>query len=344
MSADTAIGLHRQRTYFPSVWLGVASLVFLVVLSRVFGDSKDWTNYDDIFDLLRVSGLGGGEEDYDRIEIGFKVIALWLIDLSLSNVATYGAIAAFAIFVKCIAMNAFARTGTAYFFTVLFYLFAFAPLHELTQLRAALAIALLFAGSTLLLRGRGLEALLVISGAAAFHISAVIMAPLFLLAFLLERNVIALTRARAITFGLVVFAAAAILIAVLIAYFEEELPIIAAYQEFGFGDVPTNPLAPHILLNLAMVSTGLILWNRLSRRMQYVLLFQLAGIGVFYAALDFQVVASRVYDLTQAFWVFFIAEGADSEDQIVSFATQVFVLLAVAMFSYIYFFSGNFFQ
>jgi hypothetical protein len=51
-----------------------------------------------------------------------------------------------------------------------------------------------------------------------------------------------------------------------------------------------------------------------------------------------------VYDLTQTFWVFFIAEGADNEDSPVRFATQVFVLTAVAAFSYIYFFSGNFFH
>jgi hypothetical protein len=170
------------------------------------------------------------------------------------------------------------------------------------------------------------------------------MLPLFLLIFLFQRNVIALTRARAITFGITVFAASTVAIAVLIAYFEEELPIIAAYQELGFGDAPTNPFAPHILLNLAMILTGLVLWDQVSRNMKYVLLFQLTGLGIFYAALDFQVVASRVYDLTQTFWVFFIAEGADSDYRPVRFFTQVFVVAAVAAFSYIYFFSGNFFQ
>jgi hypothetical protein len=344
MSTDTVIGLRRERVYFPSVWFGVAALVFLVVFFEVFGVSKDWLNYDDMFDVLRVSGLDDGEEDYNRIEIGFKVLALWLIDLSLSNVATYGAIAALAVFVKCVAMNAAARTGTAYFFTILFYLFAFAPLHELTQLRAALAIALLFVGYVSLIEGRNLQATIATTVALAFHISAAVIIPLFILTYLLQRDLIALTRARAVIFGIAVFAASTALIAVLIAYFEEELPIVAAYQELGFGDVPTDPFAPHILINLAMVLTGLALWERISRSMRYVLLFQLAGLGVFFATLEFQVVASRVYDLTQTFWVFFIAAGADSEDSLVSFATQVFVLVAVAAFAYIYFFSGNFFQ
>jgi len=345
MSTDVATGSSaRERSYFPSVWFGVAALILLVVVFRVFGISKDWLNYDDIFDVLRVSGLGDGEEDYERIEIGFKVLALGFIGLSLSNTATYGAIAAIAVFIKCVAMNALARSGTAYFFTICFYLFVFAPLHELTQLRAALAIALLFVSYTLLIREKNLVALAVALAAIAFHISSVIMFPLFVLVFLFQKDVISLTRARAIAFGLAVFAASAVVIAVLIAYFEEELPIVAAYQELGFGDVPTNPLAPHILLNLAMVLTGLVLWERLSRSMRYVLFFQFAGIGVFFATLDFQVVASRVYDLTQTFWVFFIAEGADSEEPPVRFATQVFVLAAVAAFSYIYFFSGNFFQ
>jgi hypothetical protein len=345
MSTDAAIGLStRSARYFPSVWFGVAALVFFVVVFRVFGISKDWLNYDDIFDVLRVSGLGDGDEDYERIEIGFKLVALGFIGLSLSNTATYALIASIAVLVKCVAMNVLSRSGAAYFFAICFYLFAFAPLHELTQLRAALAIAFLFVSYALLIRGRYPLALGVAVAAIAFHISSVIMLPLFILIFLFQQKVFVLTRARAISFGLGVFVIVATVIAVLISYFEEELPIIAAYQELGFGDAPTNPLAPHILLNLAMVLTGLVLWRDLSRSMRYVLFFQLAGLGVFYAALDFQVVSSRVYDLTQTFWVFFIAEGADSENPPVRFATQVFVLAAVAAFAYIYFFSGSFFQ
>jgi hypothetical protein len=291
-----------------------------------------------------VLGLGDDDENSDRIEIGFKVLALGLIGMSLSNVAVYGVIAAISVFVKCIAINVSAKSGVAYFFAIVFYLFTFAPLHELTQLRAALAIAMLFVGYALLVSHRRFLGLLVTLSAIAFHISAAFMLPLFILVFFFERQFIGLTRARAILFGAAVFSASVILIAVLIAYFEEELPIIAAYQEFGFGDVPTNPIAPHILLNLSMVLTGLLLWDRLSQGMRYVLFFQLAGIGVFYATLDFQVVASRVYDLTQTFWVFYIAEGADSDDPSVSFTTRAFVLAAVAAFSYIYFFSGSFFQ
>jgi len=345
MSADATTAISdRARPYFPAVWFGVAALVFLVVLFGVFGESKDWQNYSDMFDILRVVGLGEDEENSDRIETGFKALALGLIGMSLSNVAVYGAIAAISVFIKCAAINAGAKSGTAYFFAIVFYLFTFAPLHELTQLRAALAIAMLFVGYALLVSERRFLGILITLSAIAFHISAAFMFSLFIFVFFFERQFIKLTRARAILFGAAVFSASIVLIAVLIAYFEEELPIIAAYQEFGFGDVPTNPIAPHILLNLSMVLTGLMLWDRLSQGMRYVLFFQLTGIGVFYATLEFQVVASRIYDLTQTFWVFYIAEGADSDDPSVSFTTRAFVLAAVAAFSYIYFFSSSFFQ
>jgi len=343
MKSEGAFDIERPvKSYYPGSWLLVAMLVFFVVASGLFGQSPDWQNYLEIFDQFRISGVEAGE--YDRTEFGFRLFAVLLMGLALSNTAVYAVIASTSVFIKCAAMNAVASSRKAFVFSVIFYLFAFASLHELTQLRAALAIALLFVGFVCLLDKKPLLAFLVALLAVAFHYSTIVVLPLFLLIYFFNNNLVTLTRLRVILTGVAVFAASVTLIALVIAYFEEELPIVAAYQEYGFGDVSTDAFAPHILLNLAMVAVGLLLWDRLTACMRYVLFIQCAGIGVFYATLDFQVVASRVYDLAQTFWVFYVAAGADRDDFLVRMSTQGFVVVSAAAYSYIYFFSGNFFS
>jgi hypothetical protein len=333
--------MQRDHRWFPWLWLSVGSIVFLVVVTGLFGESKDLENYNTIFESLRVFGREG--EDEGRIEIGFKWLSTALIGLLLPNIGVYGVIATFSILVKSIAINAFCSTRSAFFWAVLFMLVCFTPLHELTQLRAAIAIAFLFAAYASLLFDRSWLSILFAAMAVAFHVSAALLFPLFAFVFAVERGFLSLTRIRVLFFGAGIFAACVFLIALLVNSFDDVLLVIEAYQEVGFGDEALNPLSASVVLNVAMLATGLMLWKGLTANMRYVLLFQSVGAAIFYSTMDFQVVAQRVFELLQVFWVFYIADGEQSASPLVRVSTRAFILISVAAYSYIYFFSGRFF-
>lgn len=176
-----------------------------------------------------------------------------------------------------------------------------------------------------------------------FHISAVSVLPLLLAVFLFEKKAIEITRARVIFFALCTYFTVAAVVSALLLSLDDVLLVVEAYLEEGFGDEGVNPLSATILLNIAMSSVAWLQWSSLSANMRYVVFIELFGLAVFYATIDFPVIALRLYELYQAFWVLFIVEGLDSGDSLLRFATWVFVLLSIGGYGYIYFLSDTFF-
>lgn len=333
--------MFRERQLFPWLWLVTAALVFFVVVTELFGESKDWENYNTIFESLRVFGREG--EDEGRIELGFKWLSTALIGLSFPNVLVYAVIAAASVAVKCYAINCFCGIRPAFVWAVAFMLVCLTPLHELTQLRAATAIAVLFLAYTALNNEQHWRAVFLVLLAFVFHVSSVVLLPAFLLLIMFERQIVLFTRVRAIFLGFGVYVAGVALISILLDSFGDLLLVVSVYQDEGFGFERLNPYSASIVLNLAMTTLGLLLWNSISSNMRYVLLFQILGAAVFYSAIEFQVVAQRVFELFQVFWVFYVADGEQSESSFVRYSGRFYVITAIAAYSYIYFFSGTFF-
>lgn len=331
----------RERQLFPWLWLLAAATVFFVILAELFGESKDWENYNTIFESLRVFGREG--EDEGRIELGFKWLSAALIGLSLPNLLVYAVIAAVSITIKCYAVNFFCQSRAAFAWAIAFMLICFTPLHELTQLRAATAIAVVFLAYAALILGRYWLAALLSSAAIIFHVSSVVLLPAILLLLIFEREIVVLTRAKAILMGSLVYLAGVVLIAIVLDSFGDILLVVSVYQEEGFGFERLNPFSASVVLNTAMTLLGFLLWNSITPNMRYVLLFQTFGTAVFYSTIEFQVVAQRVFELFQVFWIFYVADGEQSEDFFVRYSTRFYVLAAAAAYSYIYFFSGTFF-
>jgi len=337
---ETATAI-RERQLFPWLWLATAATVFFVVITQLFGESKDWENYNTIFESLRVFGREG--EDEGRIELGFKWLSTALISLSLPNILVYGLIAAGSVVVKCYAVNFFCRNRAAFVWAVSFILICFTPLHELTQLRAGTAIAVLFLAYVALQHQRYWLAVFLCLAAISFHVSSVVVLPAILLLVVFERDLFALTRIKAILMGSAVYLAGVVLIAILLDSFGDLLLVVSVYQEEGFGFERLNPFSASVVLNSGMTLLGLLLWNSITPNMRYVLLFQMLGTAVFYSTIEFQVVAQRVFELFQVFWVFYVADGEQSEDFFVRYSTRLYVIAATAAYSYIYFFSRTFF-
>ncbi len=329
------------RRWFPVSCIAVASIVFVLIVTDALGESQDWQNYDRFFDALRVFGITA--DGTERLEIGFRFLVLGLMGFPIANLSVFALIAAISILMKSISINAFSGNRTVFFFSVLFYLCCFAALHEMTQVRVAIAIGVLFLAYWSLLSGRTSMALVLASAAPFFHISTVVMLPLLFFIYLFDRGKLLITRLKVIGLSALAFSLTATLIATLFFFFEDILLIVEAYLEEGFGDQPTNPFSATILLSIAMCVTGLLLWREQTPHMRYVIFLQTTGVALFYATIEFQVVAFRVNELIQSFWVLYVAAGLSSAHSLVRLTTICFAIIASAWYAKIYFFGSGFF-
>jgi hypothetical protein len=331
----------RSR-YYPGIWAIFVAAIFFSSLFSIFGESRDWSNYDESFDALRIDGL---ESDLvERFELGFKYVVVVLTGFPLSNIAIYSVIAGVSALLKCVAINSVSPGRVAFLMTLAFYFCCFAALHELTQIRAAVAIAFLFVAYACLLKGRFFWMLTACASSIAFHFSAALVVILLLSLVYFRSGVARLTLLKAIIFGLVSFVGIAFAIELAINLLDEVFLVFQFYQAQGFGDDKVNPLSVGVLLNLAIVFSGLIFWGKLTLNMRQIMLLQLVGVAVFYATIEFPVFAHRFSEMIRVFWVFFFAEAFKSDAKWLRYASITVATMSSLFYGYGFYLSGQFFN
>jgi hypothetical protein len=271
---------------------------FLLATLQPFGVSRDWVYYDEFLDAVRGEGLGVARSS--RFEPGF-LVAAWLLTLvTSSNLAVYGVLASLAMAAKAVVIRTFSRGETAGLLLALgLYLVRFLPLHELTQLRAAMALAALLLAFRWRQEGRWAPAAIACLAAFSLHMSSALAVP-----FLLPR----VTR-RGQLLGVAAVAAAAIFL-VLGAVISRLAPAVETLAELTaeyFDEM--NPLSPFVLLDLGMLACGLLLWDDQTPSMKHVLLLEAVGLAIFYANVDFPPLAARGREVFTVFWVVYVAEA-----------------------------------
>lgn len=231
----------------------MAALSFVIAVWQPFGYSPDFTNYESFFEETR--SYFSGMQYLSRFEPGFYYISVGLTQVLTSDLIVYGLFVFTSIFLK---LNFGLREVVESYFwiAIVFYFFKYFPLHELTQLRAALAAAFLMPAFSYIERGsywKGLFACLI---AASFHYSALIVAPfLFLPRFDRRQAVI-----MAIVVFVVLFAASSYLIDVASANFE----VFEMYGDFGDRLHPLNKFSPVFFPEFFIILFSLVFWQRLS--------------------------------------------------------------------------------
>jgi hypothetical protein len=301
-------------------------LVFLMVVFQIPGEGRDWKNYNNFYDLLRIDGLDA--IGASRFEPAFIIFSFFLTKLSSSNLIVYGLTAAGAIFLKFWTVNKLSPTRIVFFVAALFYLVRFAPLHELTQLRVACSAAFLMLAFIFVWEGNRVGGALACLAALAFHITAIIIIP----PLLLMRYG---SRVAVISVGTVTFVAVSFGLESVTTHFQDIFFIIKMYQEAGFGEETPNKLSPTLLLDWAMVAIGLAFWGRISPIMKHVLLLELIGLAIFYGALDFPVIAHRSREFISVFWIFFVAQGLQNKSLIKEFSI-LFVIANLTLYWYVF--------
>ncbi|NOT20483.1 MAG: hypothetical protein HOP24_09490, partial [Sideroxydans sp.] len=272
---------------------------FLLSVTQFFGESPDYFNYESFFDLVRSQGMNILE--VSRFEPGFSIFAVYLTHLFTSNVIVYSWIVATAMLLKGWVINVHTTNLKIFLLIAVFYVVRYFPLHELTQLRAAIAIALVMVGAMFVWQGKLLQGLLICVMAPFFQMSVAIIIPALLLSVS--------KRWLAILIVSVAFILTSIFTGVVTGYLGDYIKILDAYQNQGFFDEKPNPFAFQLLIDWGMIIVALVMWNKLTLLMKRIILIELIGMAIFYGGIEFGVIAHRIRELYSVFWVFFIADG-----------------------------------
>lgn len=315
-----------------SVATFISLFAFLLTYLQIFGESKDYSQYEIFFDLLRLDGLN--VFSVTRFEPAFVVVAILLVQIFSSDIVVYSAIVSAAMFLKGMAMCRISKNTAIVFVVAAFYLVRYFPLHELTQLRVAVSGAFLLWAALFFGDGKRLYGLTACAMAMLFHMSAIVVIP-----SLLARP------ARwwaVILIATVTFIVAAFGVRILTDALGDTLQVVAMYERQGYGENAPNPLSSALLLDWAMIFFGFTMWPRLSPPMKHVLFMEVIGMAIFYAAIDFAVISHRSRELFSVFWIIFIAYGIRA-GMLIKLATVGFVVVSICLYLYLFIFNAGLF-
>lgn len=306
-------------------------LAFLLSISQIFGNSPDYSEYADFFDLARKEGSDVLEQ---RFEQGFSIFVFMLSFFISSNIIVYSIFVAVAAWMKGWVIDAYSLSAKVFIVAALFYLVRYFPLHDLTQLRAACAITLMLVGSVFLWRGQLLFGIFICASALAFHYSSAAVIP----ALFLQTN----KRWLVVSIGGAVFAATSIFSGLITGYLSSFIVMLDSYRNNGFGEFTPNPFAIQLLIDWAIILVSFIVWEKLSTIMKRVVLLELIGMGIFYGGIDFAIIAHRVREFYSVFWLLYVIEGVQQKST--RLLTYSFITISVTFYSYVFFLSGDFFH
>lgn len=305
---------------------------YLLSVSQILGESPDYSQYDEFFDLVRSEGLD--VLAVSRFEPGFSIFVLVLTKLFTTNVIVYGWICVAAMLLKGWAINACSSSQWVFFVVAAFYFSRYFPLHELTQLRAAFAIALILVGAIFLWKRNFLIGALICASALLFHMSAAAVIPALFVA--------ASKRWQVMLIAFMAFVFTSAFSGILTGYLGDFIPMVGAYQAGGFGVDKPNAFAIQLLIDWTIIAVSLIMWDSLSLLMKRIVLLEIIGMEIFYGGIDFAVIAHRLREFYSIFWVLFVADGLRQKGT--KLLTYSFVFVCVIFYSYVFIFSENFFS
>ena len=301
-------------------------VAFFAAVTQPFGFSPDYTQYELFFREIRVDFLNVMRES--RFEPGFSIAAAGISRLIGSDVLVYG-IFVFSSMAYKLCYTRKMSSGSYLYLAIIFYFFRFFPLHELNQLRAALAISLIFAACFYVWTARAWVGGAACVLAATFHYSSLIISPFLFLP--------KIGRLKSVILALSVFFALYLASNFAIEFAQKFFLVFETYDDNGFGERAINPLSPVLFPEFFLLVAALVFWGEMTDKMQKIVTIQLMGVAIFYALIDFHVVAVRSREFFSVLRTLFIAQAAGCSNRL-KFYIYIFVVLSMALSVYQYLF------
>lgn len=274
---------------------------FFISMMQLFGLSRDYINYDIFFTNIRSAGFGyiGAQ----RFELLFSFISWGLTLFIESNLLVYAILVCFSLSIKGFVMFSIVPSWRIMLFVSLFYFARFFPLHEMTQIRAAIAISFLLLSMTYSFESKKKMSLLFGLAALGFHLSSIVFIP-FIYFYRKWR------RSEIILLGLLVLILSFCLNELILRILAEKVQIVLSYISAG-PDVykRINPFSSAVLLDLITIICGFCFWKKATDQMRHIIFLQIIGLAIYWGFGSFGVFAHRWREMISVFWIICFAQA-----------------------------------
>ena len=312
------------------IFFVIASAFFVAVL-QPFGLSLDYANYQYFFQQIRLNF--SGELKDNRFEPGFKYVAGIVVKLLTSDILVYGFFAVVSIAIKLIYLRRFTYARNFFYIACIFYMFKFFPLLELTQLRGSIAIAILLVAYYYIQNGKKIYGAGIGILAILFHYSTLMLLPFLFLP--------KLSRKMSIIIAVFIFSALYLTSQYGIGFASKNLLAFQGYESNGYGENVLKKFSPVYFPEFFILAFSIFHWRYLTDGMRRIVSIELIGFSIFYALIDYQVVAARGREFFSVMWILFVVQSTGCVDK-VKIAIYIFVASSMSLAIYQYLFSDFF--
>lgn len=287
----------RRRSILP------ATLVLGLCAIPLIPLGADYLNYVDIFEAARSSTFS--ELFSQRYEPLFLALASLLANLTTDDVTVFAAMVFIAVAMKVTVVQRLTWQGDATALVLIWYALRFFPLHELTQIRIAMALGLWLLAVTTSSTARSYTLAV---AAALTHYSTAILLPVLWAWRAAERS--PHTYRRIETLLLLGGVAVIVMVGLTLHQLLEQLSLIFSildvYSNEGFGEDRVNPFSIAVLLDSFFLLTGWLAASSDARSRFWMLLLTLS-LATFYILFDFPVLAHRIREMFGICWLPYLA-------------------------------------
>lgn len=271
-----------------AVYAQILSVIMALAAGfAILGESRDYRQYQLFFESLRY-----GASD-TRFEPGFVLLSKAIV--SLLNPSFNSFLLVCAWIALSLKMHLLATKRNLWIPAAL-YVLVLLPLHEMTQIRLALAVALAYWAVDVSIRHNhekwvAVPSLLILALGASFQSSVLVMLPFSLglrRLFHLNDNLLLI----------MFFVIPAGILWLMMGGLTNFNPLVSMYWENTDEVIPANPFSVRNLGLITLVFVGYLYLHRLPEDARIYFYISVMGIGLWYGMMTFPVFAHRLLELT----------------------------------------------
>lgn len=311
------------------------AVILYLALFKPLGVTPDYLPYTAAFDWARQASWTQVFPNPQSWEPGFMILAFALSKAIHENGLVFLTIVLLACSVKFSVLYCI-TSPIAFFLVMVLFFFQYFPLQDFNQLRGAIAISfLMLVFFHWVWKDNLIWALFFSFCALIFHYLALAVLPFI---FLIKIDTF-LQKSRALAFPFIVLCSLFIAGYVVLDFLS---PLIPRLKTQSWVSPATNSyLSPVFYPSFFLIAMSLLLWNDCTKNMKRVVTLQLIGFAFFYGFFELQVIAIRIREAFSIFWMFYLSDYSFTTTKL-RLVIVAFVIINIALGSYLYYFSSYF--